>query len=93
MFIFGGRTLGTLGGIACAIVLAIVLGGCATPRSEDAAGVVDRIQRGSADTLPVGGARVCMTYGPRLEDKRCGWDQVQKVQSALEQVMLQQASF
>jgi hypothetical protein len=88
MFIFGGRTLGTLGGLACALALTLLLGACATPRGA-AADLAERAERGGAQAP--GGTRVCMTYGPSLDDRRCGFGQALKAESAVQQALSQGA--
>lgn len=87
MFIFNGRTLGTLAALACAAIAAIALGGCATPRGQSAAGLIDGVDREVAQSRSLSDTQVCMAYGPSLNDKRCGWEQFQKVEAALDSVM------
>jgi hypothetical protein len=74
MFIFAGRTLGTLAALLCAGIVAFALGGCASPHGV------------AAGACPEARAQMCVSYGPRADDVRCGCDDPAALEAALERM-------
>jgi len=69
MFIIRNRALGAVAGVACAVLVTLFLGGCATPTAHTIS---------AAD-----GPKVCERYGPGANDRRCGTNQVHKAEAML----------
>jgi hypothetical protein len=84
MFIFKGRTLGAVAGLGCALLVTLMLGGCATSPVDDVQSVVRGIERGGVDHRAASeGPRVCARYGPRGDDRRCGQAQMHKAEAMI----------
>jgi hypothetical protein len=87
MFIFGGRTLGTLAALVCAGVIAYGLGGCAS--GPVAAELVAHIESSPDVRCASGTTRSCVAYGPRREDASCGCDDDRAMEAALARLVRQ----
>ncbi len=84
MFIFKGRAFGAMAGIACAVLVTVLLGGCAAWQTADTQSVVDSIARSGVEARSVtDGPQVCERYGPRGDDRRCGTNQLYRAESML----------
>jgi hypothetical protein len=78
MFIIRNRAFGAMAGIACAVLVTLFLGGCATT-AADTQSAVDAAARSEARARSVAdGPTVCERYGPGADDRRCGASQVHK---------------
>jgi hypothetical protein len=83
MFIIRNRALGAVAGIACAVLVTVVLGGCATT-AADTQSAVDAAARSEAQARSVAdGPTVCERYGPGSDDRRCGASQARKAEAML----------
>lgn len=84
MFIIRNRALGAVAGIACAVLVTLFLGGCATSRTVDTMSAVDAAARSAARSRSADeGPKVCERYGPSGNDRRCGASQVHKAEAML----------
>lgn len=83
MFIIRNRALGAVAGIACAVLVTLFLGGCATT-SADTQSAIDAAARSEAVARSVDdGPKVCERYGPSGDDRRCGASQAHKAEAML----------
>jgi hypothetical protein len=83
MFIIKGRAIGAVAAVACALLVTLFLGGCATTQT-DTLNAVDAAARGEARARSLdAGPTVCERYGPSGNVRRCGASQAHKAESML----------